>query len=765
MDTKWKRFKGIICFICFYAGVTMVLGTVLSLFSAFVTREYNPAEIVDGDYQNTEAFQSCISNWLSDAIDMAVGNPVGTAYWDYYGYYDEWTVMQDDIIAGSSQYGTAETPWNDELWGLEEGKETAPEENRKMADWMHTRMEPNKNILYSIAYDGNLLYSNTDNLRLDELNGNMPEGYNFLLHFDGSRVEIVKDGQPLDIYGDGYYREDSGWYVPGYENFTTGEKVQKADIYIAVAQEPKRYIYSKSGQAGYRQAEDQLYWIQQILQEDRARLAGNLLFFAAGVLLLTVSCFQKDGKRRREEAVAGFLNRIWLEAKILFGAVIFLLAVIRGAAAGNYQGSWEYIVMSTQEITSYYGWSGTYLVSEILEESIRLIFMEPSVLVILFWLIYLAVLDIRKNRSVWKQSLTARAVKLLSAKELQMPFAKRLVHRCIPGMIATILLCVAALAAAIMEKNSYLLLLSAALAILAIGIQCCHICSTKKLAGDMDRLIQRIKTIHGGQYESGGETPGSQDLTEVFTELEHIRQGMSKAIEEQVKSQRLKVELIANVSHDIKTPLTSIISYIEFLKQEEGLPEHVRDYIRILDEKSQRLKNMIQDVFSVSKAATGQLTVNMEHLDFGKLLRQTLADMDEQIHGSRVTVKAEIPEEPVMIRADGQKMYRVFQNLIQNALKYSLEGSRVYVTLKTDGGLAVAGVKNTSRQEIDQNKDFTERFVRGDESRTDGGSGLGLSIARNFTEACGGTFKLETIADLFLVTVSFKTAVSEDSLK
>ena len=180
------------------------------------------------------------------------------------------------------------------------------------------------------------------------------------------------------------------------------------------------------------------------------------------------------------------------------------------------------------------------------------------------------------------------------------------------------------------------------------------------------------------------------------------------------------------------------------------------DYIRILDEKSQRLKNMVQDVFDVSKAASGELPVHREALDFGKLLRQTLADMEERIQSSPVTVKAEIPEQPVMIEADGQKLYRVFQNLIQNALQYSLEGSRVYLTMKVENSVAVASIKNTSRYELSSNKDFTERFVRGDESRTDGGSGLGLSIARNFTEACGGSFRLETIADLFVVTVSYK---------
>lgn len=243
------------------------------------------------------------------------------------------------------------------------------------------------------------------------------------------------------------------------------------------------------------------------------------------------------------------------------------------------------------------------------------------------------------------------------------------------------------------------------------------------------------------------------DLQHMAEELEDIRQGLENAVEERIHSERMKVELVANVSHDIKTPLTSIISYIKLLKQEEGLPDYVTDYIRILDEKSERLKNMVQDVFAVSKAASGQLTVEYKELDLGKLLYQTLADMEELIKKSPVTVKAEIPKKPVMVCSDGQRMYRVFLNLIGNAVKYSLEGSRVYVALKEEGGFAVASVTNTSSQELDRSVDFAERFIRGDESRTDGGSGLGLSIAKSFTEACGGTFELEIIADLFVVRV------------
>ena len=217
----------------------------------------------------------------------------------------------------------------------------------------------------------------------------------------------------------------------------------------------------------------------------------------------------------------------------------------------------------------------------------------------------------------------------------------------------------------------------------------------------------------------------------------------------------MKVELITNVSHDLKTPLTSIISYTELLQQEEGLPDHVQDYIRVLSDKSKRLQVMVRDVFEVSKAATGNLSVDIKPIDFAKLLRQTLADMGEAIEESGLALRPRLPESPVWIAADGDRLYRVFQNLIGNALKYSLEGSRIYLELTVADGQAAAVLRNTSREELPNGVDLTERFVRGDESRTDGGSGLGLSIARTFTEACGGTFSVQTQADLFTASVSF----------
>ncbi|MCI8307115.1 MAG: HAMP domain-containing histidine kinase [Lachnospiraceae bacterium] len=237
---------------------------------------------------------------------------------------------------------------------------------------------------------------------------------------------------------------------------------------------------------------------------------------------------------------------------------------------------------------------------------------------------------------------------------------------------------------------------------------------------------------------------------------------MSAAVEDSLKNERMKVELVTNVSHDIKTPLTSIISYIKLLKEEE-LPDYAVDYVNIIDNKSERLKCIVADVFDISKASSGQLPIDMKVIDFGRLISQTVADMQEAINKSEITIILDIPEKKSYIEADGNRMYRVIQNLIQNTLLYSLPGSRVHITLSEQNNVVMACIANTSKNSISNSIDFTERFVRGDASRSDGGSGLGLSIAKSFTEACKGTFKIETCMDMFMVKVSFEVVREQDS--
>ncbi|MBQ7956117.1 MAG: HAMP domain-containing histidine kinase [Lachnospiraceae bacterium] len=276
-----------------------------------------------------------------------------------------------------------------------------------------------------------------------------------------------------------------------------------------------------------------------------------------------------------------------------------------------------------------------------------------------------------------------------------------------------------------------------------------------RFVNDSRALVNKISELQQGKTSPPLLLSEASLLKKAASDLNDLESGIEHAVEQQNRSNRMRVELLTNVSHDLKTPLTSIINYADLLC-DESLPEPACDYARALKDKAYRLKNMVQDVFDLSKATTGNLPVEKQRLDLVKLIRQTLADMDEKISDSTLSFKLNISEEPLMIEADGDKLYRIFQNLFVNALQYSLDYSRVHIQLSSQDGYAVAKIKNTSKGELDfDTAEIIERFVRSDASRTTEGSGLGLSIVQSFTETCGGTFTIETDADMFTACVSF----------
>jgi signal transduction histidine kinase len=237
--------------------------------------------------------------------------------------------------------------------------------------------------------------------------------------------------------------------------------------------------------------------------------------------------------------------------------------------------------------------------------------------------------------------------------------------------------------------------------------------------------------------------------------FEKINQGFQASLKEQMKSERMKVDLITNVSHDLKTPLTSIISYVDLLSKED-LPESARDYVSILAEKSGRLKNIVSDLFDLAKSTSGNLPLDMERIDIRRLIEQTLGDMEDDIEKSGIRIKTTLTDVPIYIYSDGKKLYRVFQNIIGNALKYSLQGTRVFIDMDVEDNIVNITVKNTASYDMDFTaEDVLQRFSRGDKSRSTEGSGLGLSIAESFTWACGGSFKVEIDGDQFKVKLGF----------
>ena len=228
-------------------------------------------------------------------------------------------------------------------------------------------------------------------------------------------------------------------------------------------------------------------------------------------------------------------------------------------------------------------------------------------------------------------------------------------------------------------------------------------------------------------------------------------------MDDEVKSQKLKTELITNVSHDLKTPLTAIITYVNLLKEENITTDQRREYLNILELKSLRLKALIEDLFEVSKANSQNITLNLTAVDIMSLIKQVAFEMSDKIEAANLELRMNLTDEKVLISLDSQKTYRIYENLFGNIAKYAMKGTRVYVNGFRIDDTVVITLKNISAQELTvDSTDLTERFVRGDASRNTEGSGLGLAIAKSFTELQGGDLRLELDGDLFKVITTWK---------
>lgn len=269
-----------------------------------------------------------------------------------------------------------------------------------------------------------------------------------------------------------------------------------------------------------------------------------------------------------------------------------------------------------------------------------------------------------------------------------------------------------------------------------------------------DRIVAALQKMRGGDLSFRLTDMPEGVFAAMAEDLGSLGDGMQAALQNEVRAERMKSELITNVSHDLKTPLTSILSYSDLLSQLELTPEEANDYAKIIHQKSLRLKNLTSDLFDISKVQSGVEQMVCERLDAVTLVRQALAEQEAQNSG--LVLKVTLPERELPIRADGRKMSRVLENLIGNCVKYAMKGTRVFVSLDERDGKAVFEVKNTANYEMDFAADeITERFVRGDAARSTEGSGLGLAIAKSYTEACGGIFEVEVDGDQFKVRISF----------
>lgn len=270
-----------------------------------------------------------------------------------------------------------------------------------------------------------------------------------------------------------------------------------------------------------------------------------------------------------------------------------------------------------------------------------------------------------------------------------------------------------------------------------------------------DRLLQAAHSMAGGNLKA--EPP--EDLgvfASLGKELVQIQDGFSQAVEEELRSRNLKTELITNVSHDLKTPLTAIITYVNLLKDPAITEEERRSYVEILDRKSLRLKKLIEDLFEISKAASGNIRMEYNWVDIGELLQQAVLEQEDRLRERGIVCRVSVPEERLRLRLDGEKTYRILENLLVNAAKYAMPDTRAWASLKKQGTEVQVVIKNTSATELEGDcNELTERFVRGDRARNTEGSGLGLAIVKSFTELQGGRFRIETDGDLFKAIVTF----------
>lgn len=283
--------------------------------------------------------------------------------------------------------------------------------------------------------------------------------------------------------------------------------------------------------------------------------------------------------------------------------------------------------------------------------------------------------------------------------------------------------------------------------------------------------VQLNQLKNGTEKIAGGE-PGYQistkRMTGIFKEqgeqINHISDGMTHAIEERMKSERFKTELITNVSHDIKTPLTSIINYVDLLEKEELHNETAQEYLEVLERQSSRLKKLIEDLIEASKASTGNLPVHLERLEAGIFMTQTVGEFEEKTKEAGLDLVIEKPETPVYIMADSRHFWRVIDNLMNNICKYAQSGTRVYINLEVKEAQVSITFRNTSKYPLNISSDeLMERFVRGDASRNTEGSGLGLSIANSLMDLMGGTFRLYVDGDLFKVVLGFAETAEKET--
>ena len=545
----------------------------------------------------------------------------------------------------------------------------------------------------------------------------LPAGYSYCWYFDGEKLRVIDHGKPIDIQ-----RLDSGYQriFHGYIYDLTPKYLSNVQVLLAVRDNLVENPYAHSKYYGDQQFLSIIGWIY----------TG---FLVLGLLLLVFAIINRPSKREFDRKLASWMGRMWLEVKLLLSLLVLMFF---GGFAFNYYTGWRVPV-----------------------DQVLGVAFASCMIIACFWWFYLILIDLIVNG---KNFFTHNAINSLLTRyrkyEKGYPWQKLMLKRAYMLVGVEAVLALISVIFVLTGSSGGTLLLAFLIAGAGIYLIYRYLKRYTETVSDLGKLMDHIELIKNGDMSTRLEVTEDADIYPAVQNLNYIQEGMGIAVAEKMKSERMKIDLITNVSHDLKTPLTSIISYVDLLNKEDGLPEHVNDYIRILAQKSEHLKNLIHDLFDLSKASSNNLALDMEKIDLARLVKQALADMEEPITASGLTFRINIPDEPVYITSDGKKLYRVLENLIVNTLKYSLSGSRVFVDLTVSSKEVTATIKNTANYEMTFDEDeILQRFARGDQSRSSEGSGLGLSIAQTFTEVCGGKFSIKIDGDLFKVELRFET--------
>ncbi len=551
----------------------------------------------------------------------------------------------------------------------------------------------------------------------------LPKQYSYYWYFDGQKLQVIDNGRPIDTKRlDSGYRQIIPRLMINDRHNNSLANLSNTRILLAVKDTLEGNPYGNSG-----------YYREQRFLSIIGSVYGVLALLALALLVFAV--FNRQGKCDFDRILARRSGRLWVEAKILLS--VMALAVLMTAVYKN------------------------YLFAPFTPEFLLNLIIVSLIILMVGWWFYLMLIDLLINRKAFfTHNLINYLLTWYRKYETRYPWQKMILKRTYALLAAETILALLSvffLLISTLYGNFGWFIIAIIFAATGLYLIFRYLRRYNQTITSLGRIVEQIELIKTGDMTTRLELGENDNMYPTSQSLNSIQEGMSIAVAERTKSERMKMELITNVSHDLKTPLTSIISYVDLLAREESLPEHVNDYIGILAQKSERLKNLIQDLFDLSKASSENIALNMEKIDLARLIKQAFADMEEQIVASGLAFRVNIPEYPVFIKSDGDKLRRVWENLITNTLKYSLPGSRVFIDLVADDKEALATIKNIANYEMDFDpEDILQRFVRGDESRSTEGSGLGLSIAQSFTEICGGQFSINIDGDLFKVELRFE---------